>query len=280
MKIFSCGVLIGSLTIICFSCGQSSKTDQPVQSKAFAVARDNFFQSLKKPDTVSAIIASSATAFDSTIVHHPEAFVKYTSNDIKAAGNLGIYLSDLNYCILLKQGPKARKFFEASYELSKAMGAEKKTLEFLMQRYASTLAQNDSLSKAFGDLFRNSTLDLKDTDRERLAGVVIAGYQIENLHLVLSVLASLPSEPNEDQIRLKNHLLDYILAQQGRWEMVFNFLQANSDPMDPDRNPNYPFFNNALRELIMVYRSISPNDYRTDELKEKVTAIRSKLISA
>lgn len=279
MKIFSYAVLIGTLAVICFSCGQSNKTDQNAQSKTFTVERDNFFQSLKKPDTVSAVIASAGMVFDSTILHHPEAFMNYTNNDIKSAGNLGIYLSDLNYCILLKQGPKARKFFEASYELSKAMGAEKKTLEFLMDRYKSTLAENDSLRKAFDELFRNSTLRLQDTERERLAGIVIAGYQIENLHLVLSVIESLPKEPTGNQLRLKNHLLDYILGQQGHWDVVFNFLQANSDPLDPDRNPNYPFFNNALRELIMIYRSLSPSAYHLEELKEKVNAIRNKLIS-
>jgi hypothetical protein len=279
MKIVLYTVLFGTLMVICFSCGQSNKTDQNEQSKTFAVERDNFFQSLKKPDTVSVIIGSAGTMFDSTILHYPEAFVNYTSNDIKAAGNLGIYLSDLNYCILLKQESKARKFFDASYQLSKAMGAEKKTLEFLMDRYASTLGKNDSLSKAFDELFNNSTLRLQDTERERLAGIVIAGYQIENLHLVLSALESLPEKPNANQMRLKNYLLDYILRQKGQWEVVFNFLQANSDPMDPDRNPNYPFFNNALRELIMVYRSISASDYHIDELKQKVSTIRNKLIS-
>jgi hypothetical protein len=54
---------------------------------------------------------------------------------------------------------------------------------------------------------------------------------------------------------------------------------VNSDPTDPDKNPNYPFFDNALRELIVVYRNVTEADPRLKELQEKVDALRNKIVA-
>lgn len=271
--------LLFFLSLLVFACGNKPEKDSQSQSNAFDVERETFFNSLRNPDEAAAKLIPGIAAFDSSMLNNPEHFFQYVDNDVKAAANLGIYMSDLNYCILLKQGPEIKRYFNAVFELSKAIRVEKNILEFLMNRYQTNIEKNDSVRLVVSQLFNQSTLGLQGTDRERLAGIAMAGYQIENLHLALTTLKSLPATLTNEQIKTQKELIQFILDQRGKFEVVYNFVRANSDPLDPDANPNYPFFDHALRELIGVYHNVTEHDTRVDELSEKVEAIRNKLIS-
>jgi hypothetical protein len=266
-------------SMLVFACGSKQEKDSPSESSAFSVERETFFNSLRNPDEVAERLIPDVVAFDSAMLNDPEYFYQYANDDIKAAANLGIYMSDLNYCIIVKEGDEIKNYFNAVYELSKAIGIEKGVLEFLMNRYQANMDQHDSVKLVVHHLFEQSTSKLQGTERERLAGMAMAGYQIENLHLTLSTLQALPDAPTHEQIQIQKELLQYVLDQQGKFEVIYNFVRANSDPLDPNRNPNYPFFDNALRELIVVYRNVTTTDLNINELHEKVDVIRNKIIS-
>jgi len=267
------------LGMMMISCSKQKETDADSESRAFEVERENFFNSLKDPDEVANRLMPGLSEFDSTVLSVPENFFQHATSDIKAAANLGVYIADMNYCILFRQSAYTKKYFNAAWELGKVIRIEKGVLEFLMKRYQTNMEQNDSVKSVVNQLFEQSTLGLQGTDRERLAGIAMAGYQIENLHLVLSTLESFPEVLTDQQIQSQNVLREYIFEQRGKFEVVYNFVRANSDPLDPNRNPNYPFFDNALRELIVVYRSVTVNDSKLRELREKVNVIRNKIIS-
>jgi hypothetical protein len=269
------------LSMLIISCGrkQESESDSNPESKAFALERENFFNSLKNPDEVVDQLVAGLTEFDASILNDSEHFYRYADNNIKAAANLGIYISDLNYCILFKRNEETKKYFQATYELSKAIQIEKGILEFLMKRYETNIERSDSVKLVVNQLFSESTLGLQGTDRERLAGIAMAGYQIENLHLALTTLESFPETLTDRQIQSQQLLLNFIVDQRGKFEVIYNFVRANSDPLDPNQNPNYPFFDHALRELIGVYRNVTEENPQVNELKEKVDAIRIKIIN-
>jgi hypothetical protein len=266
------------MTVVMLSCGRKSETEATAESEAFALEKENFFNSLKTQDEV-ARLTPGITGFDASILNDAERFYQYTSNNVTAAANLGIYISDLNYCILLKQREETKKYFQSAYELSKAIKIEQSILAFLLIRYEQNIEQNDSVKAVVNQLFSQSTLGLKGTDRERLAGIAMAGYQLENLHIALTILESLPDVLTEEQTQTQKQLLQFILEQKGKFEVIYNFVRINSDPTDPDRNPNYPFFDNALRELIVVYRNVTEADPHVNELKEKVDAVRNKIVN-
>jgi hypothetical protein len=267
------------LSVLIFSCGSKQEKTSSPESRAFSVERENFFNSLKNPAEAATQLIPGLAGFDSTLLNDPAHFYRYTANDVKAAANLGIYISDLNYCVMFEKSASTKKYFEAVHELSKTMRIEKGILEFLMNRYQTNMEQNDSVKSVVNRLFEQSTVSLQGTDRERLAGIAMAGYQIENLHIALSTLESFPETLTDEQLQTQNLLRQYIFEQRGKFEVVYNFVRANSDPLDPNRNPNYPFFDNALRELIVAYRNVTPNDPKNKELLEKVNVIRNKVIS-
>lgn len=274
-------LMVALLSTLTSSCGQKQGHEQDVSiaSREFTLHRENFFNALSNPDQVAGRLIPGLTSYDAGILNDPERFYQYTNSKVNAAANLGIYLSDLNYCILFKQSSETKKYFQAAYELSKAIQIEKGMLEFLMKRYEINMERNDSVKQIVNQLFNQSTLGLQGKDRERLAGIAMAGYQIENLHLALSTLASFPETRTDQQIQSQKLLYSFIIDQRGKFEVVYNFVRANSDPLDPNQNPNYPFFDNALRELIGVYQNININDPNVEDLNEKVTVIRNKIIS-
>jgi len=266
--------------ILLFSCG--SKSDQPQESTksedAFALEKANFFNSLKTQKEAAKLLPG-ITHFDAGMLNDPEQFYLYTDNQVIAAANLGVYISDLNYCILLSQETQIKNYFISVFELSKAIQIEKGILEFLMMRYDKNIELHDSMRVVLDQLLDESTLKLQGTDHERLAGIAMAGYQLENLHLALSTLTSLPGNPTEEQAQTKKLLLQYILEQREKIDIIYNFVRVNADPSDPDKNPNYPFYDSALRELIVVYRDVSEENPQGNELKEKVDAIRNKIVN-
>lgn len=266
--------------LIVASCGRTrenqSHTEQ--QSGMFEVERNLFFNSLHDTDEVKSVLALVQNNFDRANLHDPVMKTNYMGNDIKAAANLGIYLSDLNYCVLSNKKTEAKTYFEASFELSEVIQIEKNILDFLMKRYERNLEQNDSLKAVVTQLFDQATVELKNTDRERLAGIIMAGYQIENLHLVLTIIKSLPDSLSVDQQKSKEQLIHYVMAQRNHMEVIYNFIRIHADLLDPNKNPNYPFFDNALRELIAVYRQTDENTSLV-ELTAKVDAIRDKIVS-
>jgi hypothetical protein len=275
------------LSLIIVSCGSKQEEKPTEASQSFAVQRDSFFNGLQDIQATSELV-SELGGFDSTLLNDPQLFYKYMDTDVKAASNLGIYLSDLNYCILFKHSQTAKGYFNAASELSKMVGIEKNTLDFLMHRYTKNIERNDSVKSVMNQLMNNATALQKGTDRERVAGISMIAYQIENLHLVLASLESLPETLTKDQIQSEAGLIQYILNQQGKFEITYNFIQSFTDPMDPNQNPNYPFFDNAFRELISAYRELPQNEQDKLLLKRdnpllknigsKVNAIRSEII--
>lgn len=270
--------------LICFllslvACTTKQEKTTPPISEAFVAERTAFFNSFQNTAEVSDTLLPGLSGFEERLLHNPSTFHRYASNDVKAAANLGVYLADLNYCILYKESALGKTYLEAAIELSKIILLEKKTLEFLMQRYENNLAQNDSVKAVMQQLFSHTTVGLQGTIRERLAGIAMAAYQIENLHLALATLETFPPRLNEEQQKSKDLLVQFVSDQQAKMEVVYNFIKTHSDPLDPESNPNYPFYDNALREILYVYQQSANGELKTKELQAAIDVLRSKIIS-
>ena len=224
-------------------------------------------------------------------MHDPKKYAQYTSNDVKAAANMGIYLSDLNYSVAYKQTANTKEYFTAAHELSKAIGMEQGTLDFLAQRYNDNIAHNDSVKSVMKDLLAKSTQGLQGTEREKLAGVAMAAYQIENLHLALGVIDAYPDDmlPSDARTVILIPIYKMVLGQKENIQTIYDFLKSYSNP----ENPNYQYYSTAFEELIAVYNRLNVderiaknqgielmNDAVMKELTQKVDAIRNKVTSA
>ena len=283
------------LLLLCassFSCQNSKNNNGTAKETAFAAQRDNFFNNLTEPAQVAAQIQGTAAEFDAALMSNPGSYSYYLGNPTKAAANLGIYLSDLNYSIAFSQPETTKEHFTASHELSKAIGIETGVLDFLSTRYAENIAKNDSVKKVVADLMMESTQDLQGTEREAFAGIAMSAYQIENLHLTLGTILSYPRDilPEDARMVILVPLFKMVLGQRNNVVVIYEFLKTLNDPNNP--NGNYSFYMSAFDELIAIYdrldveEKIASNqgaelmsDFVILELYDKVKAIRIKILS-
>lgn len=266
---------------------QATTTD----STTFTNERNTFFSNLLAPSEAAAQLQATGAEFNASLMHDPKKYTQYTSNDTKAAANMGIYLSDLNYSVAYKQSANTKEYFTAAHELSKAIGMEQGALDFLSQRYNNNIAQNDSVKSVMKDLLAKSTQSLQGTEREKLAGAAMAAYQIENLHLALGVIDAYPDDmlPSDARVIILIPIYKMVLGQKANIQTIYDFLKSYSNP----ENPNYQYYSTAFEDLIAVYNRLNVderiaknqgvelmNDAVMKELTQKVDAIRNKVTSA
>jgi hypothetical protein len=185
-------LLLATLVLSCQP--KKENTEEAQVSSSFEVERNAFFSNLKAPAEVAAQLQATAAEFNANLMNDPKLSSGYATSEEKAAANLGVYLADLNYSVAYKQSANTKELFTAANELSKYVGLEQGILDFLMKRYNDNIAQNDSVKAVVNELFEKSTANLQGTAREKLVGIAMAGYQIENLHLALGVLESYPKD--------------------------------------------------------------------------------------
>src|SRR5436190_570660 len=165
--------LITLLLLFLAGCGTQEKKSDRTDAET---AREAFFNNLKPPAETAAKLKATSAPFDSTLLNDPRVWTSYTTNEVKAAANLGIYLSDLNYSVAYDQKKITRAIFPAAQQLSRVAGIEKTTLDFLIKRYNDNINQNDSVMAVIGNLYLKATRDLKGTKREKMAGIATSAY--------------------------------------------------------------------------------------------------------
>ena len=284
-----------TLAIFIFSCqtGKEKIQDTP-ETILFENQRNAFFNSIKTAPDAAAELRAIAAEFNGDLLNDPNKYSDYVGDTIKSAANLGIYLSDLNYCVAFQQSDRTKELFTAANELSKVIGIEKSVIDFLMTRFNENINQNDSVKAVINELFENSTTKLEGTAKERFVGIAMAAYQIENLHLALGVIATYPKDmlPDDARTQILIPAFKLVLGQKNNIETIYNFLQTLVDPAAPEKTPNYAYYNTAFEELIAVYNRLNVdqaiadnkgiellNDQVVMELSAKVNAIRDKIIS-
>ncbi|HEU4859273.1 MAG TPA: hypothetical protein VFT15_05520 [Chitinophagaceae bacterium] len=286
-------VLILGLVLSCQKSKENTEDQEKPESTAFTAERNAFFSNLMAPAEAAAQLQATGAEFNPSLMSDPKNFSKHTGDSVKAAANLGIYLSDLNYSIAYKQTATTKEYFTAAHELSKSIGGEKGTLEFLTKRYNDNLQQNDSAKNIVTDLLAKSTADLQGTEREKLAGIAMAAYQIENLHLALGLIDSYPKDmlPSDARTVILIPVFKMVLNQRSNVENIYSFLKSYGNT-EAANNPNYSYYITAFEELIAVYTKLNVdekiannqgielmNDSVVKELTEKVDAIRNKILS-
>lgn len=292
MKKLFCFVLLSTFVLSCQKNKEAS--EEAKVSSSFEAERDAFFSNMVTPGEAAASLQATAAEFNASLMNDPKVASTYTTSEVKAAANLGIYLADLNYSVAYKQSANTKELFTAAHDLSKYIGLEQKILEFLMKRYEENISQNDSVGAVVNDLFEKSTAGFKGTEREKLVGIAMAAYQIENLHLALGIISTYPKDmlPDDARTQILVPVFRLVLSQQKNVETIYSFLKAISDPLNPEANPNHAYYSTAFEELIAVYKKLNveeklANNQGTElmkdevvqELSAKVDAIRSKIVS-
>src|SRR6478735_6855491 len=143
-------LFLAAFLLACQGNKEAKNESQP--SPEFETARSTFFLNLKAPAEVAAQLQATAAEFNPSLMNDPKLASDYTTDEVKAAANLGIYLSDLNYSIAYKQSASTKELFTAAHSLSKTTGMEEAALAYLMIRYNENIEKNDSVKTIVDEL--------------------------------------------------------------------------------------------------------------------------------
>lgn len=287
-------ILPAAILLLLFIACQNARDKEQNLKGEYTEERHAFFSNIMAPAEAAAQLKATGAEFNAGLMSDANNFSIYTRNPVKAAANLGIYLSDLNYSLAFEVVESTKQYFMAAHELSRAIGAEQEVLAFLMKRYNDNLSTNDSVRTIVNALLKASTGMAEGTARENLAGIAMAAYQIENLHLALGTIRSYTKDTitSDNRTIILAPLLEMVLRQRVIVENIYSFLKEVTDPANPDKNPNFLYYTNAFEELIAVYKKINTvdriskkhiseliDDPALNELIDKTDVIRSKVIS-
>ncbi len=216
--------------IILFSCQKKSEetTTEAPATPSFENERKAFFNSLLRQSDAAARLQATGADFNASLLNDPKNFASYANNEVKAAANLGVYLADLNYSIAYKQSDHVKAIFPAAHTLSKSVGIEQGILDFLMKRYNDNLAKNDSVKAVVDGLYASATKNVEGTTREKLVGIAMSAYQIENLHLALGIIKSYPKDmlPTDARTQILVPVFRFVLEQKNNVEIIYGFLKS------------------------------------------------------
>ncbi len=246
-------LLVLLLSIGVISCQKKqAATENPASD--FSVVRDAIFSKMMTPGESAAKLKSIGADFNASLLNDPSKFSNYTTAENKTAINLGIYLSDLNYSIAYQQKETTKAYFKACLELARTLGAKKEMLDFITTRYAQNIDQNDSVKSYLSKLDEGAISFLKDTDRERMAGMTLSAYYIENLHIALGIIETYPKDilPEDARTVILIPAFQLVLSQKENVVTIYNYLKATAK----EDSPNYMYYKTALRRFDRFLRQI------------------------
>ena len=283
------------LALVAWSCQPAKeKTTETTEQSKFEKNRTEFLTNMLSAQELAAQIQATGADFNPALMNIPINYVDLASDTLKRAANLGIYLADLNYSVAYKQSKNTTEMFQSAYNLSKSLGIDETVLAFIQQRYETNINQDDSVKNALSELFKQATASIQGPQRERIIGVAMASYSIENLHLALGAIDAYPKDilPDDARMQILVPLFKMVLEQKSRVQTIYEFLRTLGDPSDPERTPNFAFYDKAYSELLDVYNRLNVeeaiannqgtvllNDEVVAELKDKVNAIREKTVT-
>jgi hypothetical protein len=218
-----------------------------------------FFAKLPPPLEVAARIQATGADFNPAILSIPAnaAEISGDKNKNKVAANLGIYLSDMGYCIVYKQKEDVAKYYNAASLLADSLGVKKDLLGYIMKRYEQNLENNDSMKTVLSDLYATSTNTLEGDEAITMKGIVASALYIESLHSLMALIETYPKDmlPNDAKKTILASVYKTVLNQKENIINVHNYLLASVK-----NAPKLDFYNNGFNELVEIYDRLQIDD--------------------
>ena len=222
--------LVALMGVMCFSsCGEGSTdepakpdsnisvdTEKPDDSAQRVAAVKHIFQTIPSPIEMAELIRKSGSDFDPTVLNPTDNMENYT-NVRQQAVNLGVYGADLSYASMFEQQQQSIYYLSAARDLAKQLGVEDAIDTDLIERVNDNRNNRDSLLHIVADAYYNLNGYLKESDREQVSALVIAGGWIEGLYLATTHVTS-DNEKLKERIAEQKYSLKDLIALLDTYE--------------------------------------------------------------
>lgn len=290
-------IAIGLVSALVYSCGdpkpegtETTGDDLPdtdtVKAVALNVGGELF--SVPSPIQTALLIQKSGVAYDKSLLNAGNKNGQYVSDFTKAL-NLGIYGADLGYVSMYNQTQDALSYLGAVKQLADKLGVSAAFDQQTMKRINDNISNKDSMLVLVGIAYRASDAYLKTNKRTEISSLILTGGWIESMHFSIVAYNKKPT----DEIKFR------IAEQKQALGSIIKLISSHNLPDAAD-------LVKELEELAKIYESITTKynyvEPTTDEAKkvtyinstteinvskeqldqiaEKITSIREKIINA
>ncbi|MCX7955212.1 MAG: hypothetical protein N3A01_08515 [Bacteroidales bacterium] len=192
---------------------------------------------------------------------------KYLTKEKKAL-NLGVYASDLSYCVVFKQSNYALDYFSVSKKIAEDLGLLEGFNEDVIKRVDNNISNIDSLYQITNDSYTTAIKYLEAKGNSDILPLILTGAWIETMNIaVKSVKKFNPKNEIISRIRDEIFVLESLLK-------IYETLNLKEQ---------YKQYYTWLDELYFIYTQIDENKGITEEqfndISTQIKKIRALIIS-
>ncbi|MDZ4822774.1 MAG: hypothetical protein SH856_04900 [Flavobacteriales bacterium] len=282
---FSISILLASCQSDNSGSGELTGQGDSTMSKTGSVRK--IIYSIPPPMEMVSLIKQSGAQFDKSILNSVDRAKSYTGES-KLALNLGIYGSALSYASMFDQKQEAMNYFAASQELANKLGVEDVLQNDIPERLRNNEENRDSLLNIVSETYADLNDYLKESNREEISGLVIAGGWVEGLHLatyyaISSGNAELKQRVAEQKLSLVE-LIKLLGSYSPRPDLAevlndLNQIRALFDEAQTTTGKSSQEKDASGTVVIGGGNSITMSDVTLKKISDKIKEIRTKYIS-
>lgn len=192
INIKSLQAILGAFAVFAIvSCGQegtneTTETEQAVVDSTATEEEEGSEAatlSLPSPLQIASIFKRSGLAYLDGLTNPISNVSNYSSNTSKAV-NLGVYTSDLAYCVLNKQNQHSINYLKSSRQLADQLGMGSIfEMGGISKRFEANLSKEDSLASIIVELQMQSDFFLDENELQHVSAIIFAGAWIESMYI-------------------------------------------------------------------------------------------------
>jgi len=179
--------------ILLAACGGSTKPADDASSldSVEVVTEEDTLQSqvlynIPSPSETFSLLKGSGAAFDKSLLNPADKISKYVTVFSKAT-NLGVYSTDLSFCLLYKQNQDVNIYLKNVSELTSALSIDGNFIQSAVKRINANTDNLDSLKEVISEVSVNSKLFLSENKMNKTIAMMASGNLIEAMYLVTSI---------------------------------------------------------------------------------------------
>ena len=245
-------ILIFSLPILfllgCENIEKETLSDLPaIENKEISDEKiQAIYFGVPSPMETTIILKNSGAEFEASIMYPLENYEKEL-NQFETSILLGMYSTDLNYCILSSKKKETLEELNAVISLAKQIHLDAVVNESTKHRVEYNLNNRDSMQVIIGSTFWKMETIMKENDRDALSSLIVAGGWIEGLYLACEL-----AEINPD-----NSLIQQIIADQkytiSNLNELLSFFEYDEEIEEALISP--------LKEIEKIFDEIKKDEY-------------------
>jgi hypothetical protein len=221
---FTSKLFVAFLLVISISSCQSGqkKADKDVSIEDF-LSDDQIFDdidkakkimySLPSPLETAMIIKSAGAEYDQELLNALGNVNNYTTNKALAL-NLGVYTTDLSFASLFEQTQTSIDYMNAAKAMAEGLDISDVIDEENMKKLEENLNNRDVVMDIISETFLNSSADLKESQRQDVAAIVLVGGWIEGLYIASELIGDKSIENNKLADRVLEQKLSFTIVQR------------------------------------------------------------------